>query len=639
MILTVEDLGKSYGEKTLFSHVNLNINEGDKIGIVGVNGTGKSTFLKTVAGKLAADSGSMVRMRNMRISYLEQSKEFAQENTVLMEAFKDDSPLMQALRNYESALAKSEKGDMSEKVQNQLAKASEQIDALGGWNMESQAKSILTHLGITDFEARVDTLSAGQQKRLALATALIQPCDLLLLDEPTNHLDSETIGWLEEYLAAWKGSLLMVTHDRYFLDRVASGILEFDKGKTYSYQGNYSDFLELKASRIEQEEAGERKRQNFLRNELAWIRRGAQARSTKQKARLQRYEDVKNQKVDLERNQVEIGLAGSRLGRKIIELEHVSYSWHGQEYIHDFSYTVLRNDRIGIIGGNGTGKSTLLNIIAGRLQPTVGTVEIGQTVKIGYFAQTNVEMDGRLRAKEYIQEAAHYITMADGSKLSAGQLMERFLFPPDLQYTEISRLSGGEKRRLYLLRVLMEAPNVLLLDEPTNDLDLETMGILENFIEDFNGAIIFVSHDRFFTDRMAKKVFVYTGRHGEIESYVGGYTDYHQRLLAEQKARNGALNDTKPSAKGNAVDNKKNYQQDRPRKKGLTMSEKHEYGEIEAVIASKEGELKMIHLQMTQFAADYDRIQELTTEETRVSSELDRLMERWAYLEEKAENV
>lgn len=286
---------------------------------------------------------------------------------------------------------------------------------------------------------------------------------------------------------------------------MASGILEFDKGRTYSYQGNYSEFLELKAARIEQEEAGERKRQNFLRNELAWIRRGAQARSTKQKARLQRYEEVKNQKVDLERNQVEIGLAGSRLGRKIIELEHVGYSWQGQVYIRDFSYTVLRNDRIGIIGGNGTGKSTLLNIIAGRLQPTEGTVEIGQTVKIGYFAQTNVEMDGRLRAKEYIQEAAHYITMADGSKLSAGQLMERFLFPPDLQYTEISRLSGGEKRRLYLLRVLMESPNVLLLDEPTNDLDLETMGILESFIDDFNGAIIFVSHDRFLLTAWRKR--------------------------------------------------------------------------------------------------------------------------------------
>ena len=645
MVLTVEDLGKSYGEKALFSHVNLNINEGDKIGIVGVNGTGKSTFLRTVAGWLAADTGSMVTMRNLRISFLEQSKEFEADNTVLMEAFKDDSPLMQALRNYESALAKSEAGDMSEEVQRLLVKASGQIDALNGWSMESEAKSILTHLGITDFEAKVSSLSAGQQKRLALATALIQPCDLLLLDEPTNHLDSETIGWLEEYLANWKGSLLMVTHDRYFLDRVASGILEFDKGRTYSYQGNYSEFLELKAARIEREEAGERKRQNFLRNELAWIRRGAQARSTKQKARIQRYEQVRDQKVDLERNKVEIGLAGSRLGRKIIELDHVSYEWEGKTYIEDLTYTVLRNDRIGILGGNGTGKSTLLNIIAGRLQPTGGRVDIGQTVKIGYFAQTNAEMDGRLRAKEYIQEAAHYITMADGTKLSAGQLMERFLFPPDLQYTEVARLSGGEKRRLYLLRVLMEAPNVLLLDEPTNDLDLETMGILENFIEDFNGAIIFVSHDRFFTDRMAKKVFVYDKNDfGKINFYVGGYSDYKARAEAEEKAAAKAALNSPGNKKQQGTDmaasaEKKPAQKEKTQKKGLTMSEKREYGEIEAIIASKEGELKGIHYQMELYAADYSKISELTGEETRVSAELEKLMERWAYLEEKAEEV
>ena len=645
MVLTVEDLGKSYGEKALFSHVNLNINEGDKIGIVGVNGTGKSTFLRTVAGRLAADTGSMVTMRNLRISFLEQSKEFEADNTVLMEAFKDDSPLMQALRNYESALAKSEAGDMSEEVQRLLVKASGQIDALNGWSMESEAKSILTHLGITDFEAKVSSLSSGQQKRLALATALIQPCDLLLLDEPTNHLDSETIGWLEEYLANWKGSLLMVTHDRYFLDRVASGILEFDKGRTYSYQGNYSEFLELKAARIEREEAGERKRQNFLRNELAWIRRGAQARSTKQKARIQRYEQVRDQKVDLERNKVEIGLAGSRLGRKIIELDHVSYEWEGKTYIEDLTYTVLRNDRIGILGGNGTGKSTLLNIIAGRLQPTGGRVDIGQTVKIGYFAQTNAEMDGRLRAKEYIQEAAHYITMADGTKLSAGQLMERFLFPPDLQYTEVARLSGGEKRRLYLLRVLMEAPNVLLLDEPTNDLDLETMGILENFIEDFNGAIIFVSHDRFFTDRMAKKVFVYDKNDfGKINFYVGGYSDYRARAEAEEKAAAKAALNSPGNKKQQGTDmaasaEKKPAQKEKTQKKGLTMSEKREYGEIEAIIASKEGELKGIHYQMELYAADYSKISELTGEETRVSAELEKLMERWAYLEEKAEEV
>ncbi|MDD6598110.1 ABC-F family ATP-binding cassette domain-containing protein [Anaerovibrio sp.] len=645
MVLTVEDLGKSYGEKALFSHVNLNINEGDKIGIVGVNGTGKSTFLRTVAGRLAADTGSMVTMRNLRISFLEQSKEFEADNTVLMEAFKDDNPLMQALRNYESALAKSEAGDMSEEVQRLLVKASGQIDALNGWSMESEAKSILTHLGITDFEAKVSSLSSGQQKRLALATALIQPCDLLLLDEPTNHLDSETIGWLEEYLANWKGSLLMVTHDRYFLDRVASGILEFDKGRTYSYHGNYSEFLELKAARIEREEAGERKRQNFLRNELAWIRRGAQARSTKQKARIQRYEQVRDQKVDLERNKVEIGLAGSRLGRKIIELDHVSYEWEGKTYIEDLTYTVLRNDRIGILGGNGTGKSTLLNIIAGRLQPTGGRVDIGQTVKIGYFAQTNAEMDGRLRAKEYIQEAAHYITMADGTKLSAGQLMERFLFPPDLQYTEVARLSGGEKRRLYLLRVLMEAPNVLLLDEPTNDLDLETMGILENFIEDFNGAIIFVSHDRFFTDRMAKKVFVYDKNDfGKINFYVGGYSDYRARAETEEKAAAKAALNSPGNKKQQGTDmaasaEKKPAQKEKTQKKGLTMSEKREYGEIEAIIASKEGELKGIHYQMELYAADYSKISELTGEETRVSAELEKLMERWAYLEEKAEEV
>ena len=643
MVLTVEDLGKSYGEKALFSHVNLNINEGDKIGIVGINGTGKSTFLRTVAGRLAADTGSMVTMRNLRISFLEQSKEFEAGNTVLMEAFKDDSPLMQALRNYESALAKSEAGDTSEEVQKLLVKASGQIDALNGWSMESEAKSILTHLGITDFEAKVESLSSGQQKRLALATALIQPCDLLLLDEPTNHLDSETIGWLEEYLASWKGSLLMVTHDRYFLDRVASGILEFDKGRTYSYQGNYSEFLELKAARIEREEAGERKRQNFLRNELAWIRRGAQARSTKQKARIQRYEQVRDQKVDLERNKVEIGLAGSRLGRKIIELDHVGYEWEGKTYIRDLTYTVLRNDRIGILGGNGTGKSTLLNIIAGRLQPTSGIVDIGQTVKIGYFAQTNAEMDGRLRAKEYIQEAAHYITMADGTKLSAGQLMERFLFPPDLQYTEVARLSGGEKRRLYLLRVLMEAPNVLLLDEPTNDLDLETMGILENFIEDFNGAIIFVSHDRFFTDRMAKKVFVYDKNDfGKINFYVGGYSDYKARAEAEEKAAAKAVVSSPGNKKQQGADmaasaEKKPAMKEKTQKKGLTMSEKREYGEIEAIIASKEGELKGIHYQMELYAADYSKISELTGEETRVSAELEKLMERWAYLEEKAE--
>lgn len=631
MVLTVEDLGKSYGEKILFSHVNLNISDNDKIGIVGINGTGKSTFLKTVAGKLTADTGSMVAMRNLRISFLEQSKEYNLDNTVLMEVFKGDTPLMQALRSYESALAKSEEGDESEQVQQALVEASARIDSVNGWSMESEAKTILNHLGIHRFDAQVGSLSAGQQKRMALATALIQPCDLLILDEPTNHLDSETIGWLEEYLAHWKGALLMVTHDRYFLDRVTNGILEFDKGQTYSYEGNYSQFLEQKAARIEREEAGERKRQNFLRNELAWIRRGAQARSTKQKARIQRYEQVRDQKVNLERQQVEIGLAGSRLGRKIIELNNVTYEWEGKTYFKDFTYTVLRNDRIGILGGNGSGKSTLLNIIAGRLEPTAGTVDIGQTVKIGYFAQTNGEMDGRLRAKEYIQEAAHYITMADGSKLSAGQLMERFLFPPELQWTEIARLSGGEKRRLYLLRVLMEAPNVLLLDEPTNDLDLDTMAVLESFIEDFSGAIIFVSHDRFFTDRMAKKVFVFDEQ-GYVQEIMGGYSEYRERAEAAAAAKLQEQRQETKAAKVSApVSNAPKRES-----KGLTFGESKEYGEIEAVIASKESELKVVEMQMEQNATDYDQLRELTEEQQRLKGELEKLMDRWAYLEEKA---
>lgn len=633
MVLTVEDLGKSYGEKILFGHVNLNINEGDKIGIVGVNGTGKSTFLRTVAGRLLQDTGTMTKMRNMRLSFLEQSKEFDGEHTVLMEVFKDETPLMQALRDYELSLARSENGDVSEENQQRMLKASERIDALNGWTMESDAKNILTHLGINDFEAKVSTLSAGKQKRLALATALIQPCDLLLLDEPTNHLDSDTIDWLENHLAGRKCALLMVTHDRYFLDHVASGILEFDKGRTYSYEGNYSDYLEQKAARIEREEAGERKRQNFLRNELAWIRRGAPARSTKQKARIQRYEDVRDQKVELNRGQIEMGLAGSRLGRTVIELENVTSVRSGRTILKDFSYVILRNDRVGILGGNGSGKTTLLDIIAGRLVPDKGVVTIGQTVKLGYFSQTNVELDVRLRAIEYIREEANFITLADGTKLSASQLMERFLFSPELQWTHIGRLSGGEKRRLFLLRVLMSAPNVLLLDEPTNDLDLDTMGILESFIEDFNGAIVFVSHDRFFVDRMAKKVFAF--ENGRLTGpHMGGYSDYHKKKIQEEaqihaeNAKNTRINkliatETAPSKQEN-------------KKKGLTLGEKKEYADIEAIIASKEGELKVIQLQMSQNAADYDKLRELIQEERRCSDELDKLMERWAYLEEKA---
>ena len=632
MLLTLENFTKSYGEKTLFSGVDFSIDDGERVGIVGVNGTGKSTFLKAVAGLTPVDDGTRVERRGLRMEMLAQDKVFAPENTVLMEVFRGTSPLMQALRDYELALRAAEERPDDTQVQQALAKCSAAIDAAEGWQLESEAKTVLTQLGITDFAAPVGTLSGGEQKRLALATALVQPCDLLLLDEPTNHLDSETIAWLETYLSGRKGALLMVTHDRYFLDRTATKILELDKGHAYTYTGNYSDFLEQKAARIEREQASEAKRQNFLRNELKWLRRGAQARSTKQKARIERYEEVKAQTPDLDRSTVEIGLAGSRLGRTVIELDHVHYEVDGQTIVKDFSYTVLRHDRVAILGRNGTGKTTLLDLIAGRLQPMSGTVKIGQTVKIGYFTQKAVEMDERLRAIEYIEEAAHTITLADGQTISASQLMERFLFPGSLQWTPIARLSGGEKRRLYLLRILMESPNVLLLDEPTNDLDLETMAVLEQFIDDFDGAILFVSHDRFFVDRLADKVFVYEPD-GSLRMYPGGYTYYKEKAAEEQAALPAAAEKPAPAAEKVAAPRAKT----RPAAPKLTFKEQREYAQIEGVIASKEGELKVVRLQMEQNASDYGRLAELGREEQRLASELDGLMERWAYLEEIAE--
>jgi ATP-binding cassette subfamily F protein uup len=634
MILTIENLCKTYGEKVLFNNVNFSLSDGDKVGIVGVNGTGKSTFIKVIASIVPKDSGTITTGKNTKISYLEQDKVFEPEHTVLMEVFKGTQPLMRALYDYELALQASQKNPQDMDLQKKIITLSSKIDELNGWQLESDAKTILTKLGIMDFSAKTKTLSGGQQKRLALATALIQPCDLLLLDEPTNHLDSETIAWLEEYLRKLKTALIMVTHDRYFLDSVATKILELDKGNSYIYTGNYTQFLELKNQRLEREEASEQKRQNFLRNELKWIRRGAQARSTKQRARIQRFEEVKNQKVNIDHSKIEIGMATSRLGRTVIELENVNYAVDDKTIVKDFTYTVLRNDRIGILGPNGSGKTTLLNIIAGKLAPTSGTVTIGQTVKIGYFTQKNVAMDEKLRPIEYIKEEANYLTLADGTKLSASQLMERFLFPGTLQWTPIAKLSGGEKRRLYLLRILMSAPNVLLLDEPTNDLDLETMSILEEFIDNFNGAIIFVSHDRFFIDRLADKVFVYQ-KDGSLRQYPGGYSYYKGIEEQEQQALQVQTQQSMPKKEVKPA--KTREKANAPKK--LSFKEQREYDEIEAIIAETEGELKVVQLQMTQNASDYGKLNELTKEETRLQEKLDYLMERWAYLEEIVEQM
>lgn len=625
MILTVENLSKSYGEKILFENINFTIDNGDKIGLVGVNGTGKSTFIKTIAGVVTPDYGSMIKARGLQIECLLQDAELEPDNTVLMEVFKGNQPIMKVLAQYEQALKISET-ENNKLLQDEVLKLSQEIDRLDGWKIESDAKIVLTKLGITDFSQKIKNLSGGQKKRVALAASLINICDLLILDEPTNHLDSETIIWLEEYLAKYKGALLMVTHDRYFLDNVATKILELDKGSSYIYQGNYSQFLEGKLQREDIAMASERKRQNLYRTELAWIKRGAKARTTKQKARIDRFEELKQQKFLVNTDKIEIGMGTSRLGKMIIEIENLTFNYQDKKIIENFSYNLLRNDRIGIIGNNGLGKSTLLNLIAGKLEPTTGNIKIGQTVKIGYFSQETIDMDERLRAIEYIKETAHFITLADGTKLSASQLMETFLFSGDLQWTYIGKLSGGEKRRLYLLKILIDEPNILLLDEPTNDLDMQTLSILEDFIDNFNGAIIFVSHDRYFIDRLAQKSFIFEGD-GKIRISNGGYSDYKDNIELESEIESPKVEKLETTNKNKAESAKKK----------LTFKEQREYSEIEAVIAEVESYIKVLEGQINSAGSNFELLQQLTKDEIAAREKLDYLLERWAYLEEIAQ--
>ena len=625
MILTVENLSKSYGEKILFENINFTIDNGDKIGLVGVNGTGKSTFIKTIAGLVTPDYGSMIKARGLQIECLLQDAELEPDNTVLMEVFKGNQPIMKVLAQYEQALKISET-ENNKLLQDEVLKLSQEIDRLDGWKIESDAKIVLTKLGITDFSQKIKNLSGGQKKRVALAASLINICDLLILDEPTNHLDSETIIWLEEYLAKYKGALLMVTHDRYFLDNVATKILELDRGSSYIYQGNYSQFLEGKLQREDIAMASERKRQNLYRTELAWIKRGAKARTTKQKARIDRFEELRQQKFSVNTDKIEIGMGTSRLGKMIIEIENLTFNYQDKKIIENFSDNLLRNDRIGIIGNNGLGKSTLLNLIAGKLEPTTGNIKIGQTVKIGYFSQETIDMDERLRAIEYIKETAHFITLADGTKLSASQLMETFLFSGDLQWTYIGKLSGGEKRRLYLLKILIDEPNILLLDEPTNDLDMQTLSILEDFIDNFNGAIIFVSHDRYFIDRLAQKSFIFEGD-GKIRISNGGYSDYKDNIELESEIESPKVEKLETTNKNKAESAKKK----------LTFKEQREYSEIEAVIAEVESYIKVLEGQINSAGSNFELLQQLTKDEIAAREKLDYLLERWAYLEEIAQ--
>ncbi|ELC8425038.1 ABC-F family ATP-binding cassette domain-containing protein [Clostridium perfringens] len=633
-LITLENISKSYSEKILANNVSLGINEGEKIGLIGVNGTGKSSFLKIVAGVEEPDEGTVTKGNRVRIEYLAQTPDYDDNATVLEQVFKGNSEEMRILREYEELLEKIDKGEVSGDDSERLIKLQGKIDALNLWDMESEAKNVLTKLGITNFEEKVGNLSGGQKKRIMLAAALITPCELLILDEPTNHLDNETISWLEEYLNSRKGALLMITHDRYFLDRVTNRILELDRGRLFSYDGNYSVFLEKKMERIAIEKASEEKRQNLMRKELAWVRRGAKARTTKQKARLQRFDELVNQEGFIENENIEISVMGTRLGKKIIEIEHLNKSFDDKKIVDDFNYIVLRSDRIGIVGPNGIGKSTLMGMIEGKVKPDSGEIIKGETVKIACFSQEDTHMHPEMRAIDYIKEAGEYLQTATGERITASQMCEKFLFDGTLQWTMIGMLSGGERRRLHLLRVLMEAPNVLLLDEPTNDLDIETLNRLEDYLDDFGGVVITVSHDRYFLDRICNKIFSYKGN-GKIDIYTGNYGDY---LLSKEEE---AVNNKEKEV---AVDkNKKEPSVDKNKNKGkvlkFSFKEQREFETIDEEIMTLEEKIEELDSLMAKHASEYGRLQELMEEKAKVEEELAFKYERWEYLNELAAQI
>lgn len=601
-ILNAEKISKTYGEKVLFDKVVLGVNKGDKIGVIGVNGTGKSTFLKIIAGIEEPDAGEIVSGRGVTVSYLAQAPQFNPGDTIVGYVIKD-------------------KNNAS----------------------EAEAKTILTKLGITDFDAAINTLSGGQRKRIALARTLVSPAEVLILDEPTNHLDSDMVIWLEEYIKKFKGELIMVTHDRYFLDNVTNRIVELDGGKLYGYDTNYSGFLELKTQREEMERATEAKRANILRRELEWIRRGCQARSTKQQARIDRYEDMKEAsrqaRASFENKALEMNSVSTRLGKKTIELSDICKSFGEKKVIDDFTYIFLRDDRIGIIGKNGCGKSTLMKIITGNLKPDSGSVEIGDTVRIGYFMQENEPLDEKMTVLEFVRSIGEYVTTATG-KATASQMCEKFLFGPKSQWTPISKLSGGEKRRLYLLSVLMSAPNVLILDEPTNDLDIETLEILEDYLDGFAGIVIVVSHDRYFLDRTVDRIFSFEGG-GRLKQYEGGFSDYYEKKQAENGiASDGAVQSVKEAVSGDTTSAKpKKYYKERENKLKFTYAEQKEYDTIDDDIALLESKIEELDGEIAGAATQYSRLNELMQEKADVEAQLEHKMDRWVYLNDLAEKI
>ena len=627
LLLSATDLCKTHGLKIIFDHISLHIDSGDKIGLLGVNGTGKSTLLRILSGLAQADEGEIQTSNQLVLEYLPQHPDFDEDATVLQQIFRGESPFMKVLRNYEQTLDALERYPGNQQLTQQLLDLSAQMDAQNAWQLESEAKAILNKLGIHDVSAKVQTLSGGQRKRIALAGALIRPCNLLILDEPTNHLDHEAIEFLEQHLKNKNCALLMVTHDRYFLDRVTNRILELSNGKLYAYEGNYETFLELKTQREEEQQRIQEKAQALYKQELAWMRKGVEARRTKQKARIERFYQLEDSLTVQQEDKLEISLQHSRLGKKIIELDHLHKTFGDKVCIDDLTYTVVRDDRIGIIGNNGLGKSTLLNIIGKQLPYDSGSVILGDTVRIGYYTQDNSDLPLDMRVIDYVREKGEYIHSSDGSLISAARMLERFLFSGAQQHAFIHQLSGGEKRRLYLLGVLMDDVNVLLLDEPTNDLDIQTLQILEDFIDHFNGPVLAVSHDRYFLDRIARRIFAFEGN-GVVDIYTGNYSDY-----AEKKQQ------AEPTEAAPAPKEKKGDTRQRTQKIKFTYQEAKEYDAIENDIAALETQIQHCDLDMAANSTDFAKLNELNQQKERLEQQLSEKMERWEYLMNKAEQI
>ncbi|WP_100371735.1 ABC-F family ATP-binding cassette domain-containing protein [Bacillus sp. FJAT-45037] len=614
-ILQIEHLTKTFGEKTLFNDLSFSIAEKERIGLIGINGTGKSTLLKVLAGIEGMDGGQLSHANDFHVEYLPQQPELDPTLTVLEQIYYGDSKIMQTMRVYESMVLDLESDPTNEKKLERLMKVQQEMDTLGAWEASTTAKTILNKLGVKNYRAQINTLSGGQKKRVAIAKALVQPADLLLLDEPTNHLDHETIEWLEGFLAQYRGSFIVITHDRYFLTRVTNKMIELDRGKLHHYEGNYEQYLELKAEREEQELSSERKRQNLLRRELAWLHRGAKARTTKQKARIQRVDELKEDKPEFLERDFDFAIGSTRLGSQVIETKGLSKQFQEQFFIQDLNYLMVKGERLGIVGPNGSGKTTLLQLLAGREKPTSGEIIVGETVRIGYYTQEDEEIDGDLRVIDYIKEVAEIVHTVDKQVITAEQMLERFLFPRSMQYTYVRRLSGGEKRRLYLLKILMSEPNVLFLDEPTNDLDTQTLSVLEDYLDQFPGAVVTVSHDRYFLDRVVDHLLVFK-ENGRIERFQGHYSDFLQAKNTVVES-DSVKNDSKKPEKA---------------KKKLSYHEQQEWKGIEGKIEQLEVKLAELEGTIAGAGSDYGKISDLMAEQEQVEKELEATMERWEEL-------